>query len=90
VAVLSGDHYGAILANLHSTLRPRTYVEIGVWAGESLKLAQTDTTAIGIDPQPRLENDLPNHIRVVQAISDDFFRTRTELESPAAARASSA
>jgi Methyltransferase domain len=76
VAVVWGKPYGTILANLHSTLKPRTYVEIGVWAGDTLELAQTGTTAIGIDPQPRVENDLPSHIRVVQATSDDFFRNR--------------
>jgi cephalosporin hydroxylase len=74
VADLHGDSYVALLGNLHSTLKPRTYVEIGVWTGESLLLAEPGTTALGIDPQPRLEEDLPGHIRVIQSSSDDFFR----------------
>ena len=57
-------------------LEPRTYVEIGVSKGASLTLANQGTTAIGIDPHPRIAEALPKHIRVVQETSDRFFEHR--------------
>jgi hypothetical protein len=73
---LTGDSYLVFLERLHAFLRPRTYVEIGVWDGTSLRLAQPGTTAIGIDPFPRITNDLPEHIRVFEETSDRFFEHR--------------
>ena len=74
-----GDSYLDLLAQLHAFLEPRTYVEIGVWEGQSLKLAQSGTTAIGIDPHPCIAGDLPGHIRVVPETSDEFFQHRDML-----------
>ena len=83
---LTGDYYLALLARLHQFLKPRTYVEIGVWEGASLRLAQCGTTAIGIDPHPRITSRLPEHVRLVQETSDRFFEhrdLRRELEGQA-------
>jgi hypothetical protein len=73
---LRGDSYLDLLARLHAFLEPRTYVEIGVWEGASLRLARPGTTAIGIDPSPRVTSGLPGHIRLVQETSDRFFEHR--------------
>jgi hypothetical protein len=74
--MLRGDSYLAVLGQLHTLRKPRTYIEIGVWEGQSLRLAQPGTTAIGVDPNPRVAGDLPGHIRVVRETSDQFFARR--------------
>jgi tetratricopeptide (TPR) repeat protein len=74
--LLRGDSYLAVLEQLHALRKPRTYIEIGVWEGRSLRLAQPGTTAIGVDPNPRLASDLPDHIRLVRETSDEFFARR--------------
>jgi Methyltransferase domain len=76
MTVAAGESYLGLLARLHAFLKPRTYVEIGVWEGESLRLARRGTTAIGIDPYPRVTAPLPGHIRVFQHTSDRFFEHR--------------
>lgn len=48
-----GERYALVLKRIHEHCRPRTYVEIGVFEGESLRLAAPGTRAIGIDPDPR-------------------------------------
>jgi Methyltransferase domain len=73
---LSGDSYLDLLARLHAFVEPRTYVEIGVFKGASLRLARPGTTAIGIDPSPRITSGLPAHVRVVEETSDGFFQHR--------------
>src|SRR6266851_2443367 len=49
-----GPLYLKIIAMLHSHLRPRTYLEIGVETGQSIALARRETRAIGIDPEPKI------------------------------------
>jgi hypothetical protein len=46
-----GESYHATLARLHAVLEPKTYLEIGVDAGGTLKLANCAT--IGVDPNLR-------------------------------------
>jgi hypothetical protein len=70
---LGGPHYLEVLASIHRLLRPRTYVEIGVEHGAALRLALPETRAIGIDPQPQIEDPLPGHVRLFRETSDDFF-----------------
>jgi hypothetical protein len=45
---LEGSEYTNVLSRLHSTLNPRSYLEIGVNAGRSFALARC--ASIGIDP----------------------------------------
>src|SRR3954470_5587872 len=44
---LHGEAYTQVLGRIHSHLRPRTYVEIGIESGASLRLVQPETQAIG-------------------------------------------
>lgn len=69
-------HYVKILERLHAELKPRVYVELGVFKGKSLKLAANCLFALGVDPSPILEN--PEHFEhspfiMVPMQSDDFF-----------------
>ena len=69
----SGEHYLQVLARILEALRPRTYVEIGVEHGTSLRLVQAPTRAIGIDPEPKLAGPLAANQRVFAETSDAFF-----------------
>jgi hypothetical protein len=70
---LHGEPYFEVLARIHAHLKPRTYVEIGVEYGQSLRRVPPGTRAIGIDPEPRLAEPPPPHVRVFAEKSDDFF-----------------
>jgi hypothetical protein len=70
---LPGEDYFRVLARIHRYLRPRTYLEIGVSRGDSLKLVQRDTQVLGIDPQPNLTGPAPANVRIYRETSDDFF-----------------
>lgn len=70
---LGGEDYLALLARLHEHLRPRTYVEIGVFRGKSMQLVRPGTAAIGVDPEPRLDAPLPPNVRLFTETSDAFF-----------------
>ncbi len=63
--------YLDFLAELHRTLNPPTYLEIGVRHGDSLALAER--AAIGVDPKPRVKVDLGEGTRIYRQTSDDFF-----------------
>jgi len=73
---LHGDLYSEVLGRIQRHLRPRTYVEIGVESGASLRMVQPGTQAIGIDPEPRLEFKPPANVRVFAEKSDEFFAKR--------------
>jgi hypothetical protein len=64
--------YLALLRRIHHALRPRTYVEIGVRLGHSLRLAPPGTTCIGIDPAADARPAVPG-ARIFTTTSDDFF-----------------
>jgi Methyltransferase domain len=70
---LPGEDYLSVLARIHSYLRPRTYVEVGVDKGQSIRLVGPDTRAIGIDPEPRVEFELGTNVRIFAQTSDEFF-----------------
>ena len=75
-AELPGEHYLKLLARIHAHLRPSTYVEIGIFAGASFRLALPPTIAIGIDPAPQFEAPpSPSH-RIFRQTSDSFFADR--------------
>jgi hypothetical protein len=71
-----GDWYFEVLRRLLDELKPRTYLEIGVAAGDSLKLAKAPTTAIGVDPKPEIAFPLEPNQRVFAETSDAFFAGR--------------
>ncbi|MBI4876303.1 MAG: class I SAM-dependent methyltransferase [Acidobacteria bacterium] len=64
-----------MLAWIHEFLCPATYIEIGVWAGESLRLAQPPTRAVGIDPTPVVKTSFVAETRVFPVSSDEFFQS---------------
>lgn len=72
-------HLHEFLAELHSVVQPKTYLEIGVQHGTSLKLAHAAQVAIGIDPAP-LHNAEGNQL-VWTMRSDDYFGVRSERGS---------
>jgi len=70
---LPGEEYLRVLERIHAHLQPRTYLEVGVLRGESLRLVGAATRAIGVDPAPRVEFPLGPNVSVDARTSDDFF-----------------
>jgi hypothetical protein len=70
---LTGDHYVDVVRRIHQLLKPRTYVEIGVFTGATLALCAEDTRAIGVDPEPKLKQPPGPNQRVYSETSDAFF-----------------
>jgi hypothetical protein len=76
-ARLPGDDFLTHLRRFHETLRPRTYLEIGVDAGRTLSLARPPTVAIGVDPAaPSEAGPFSATTRLFALESDVFFSTR--------------
>jgi len=69
----AGADYYAVLERIHSFLKPRTYVEIGIRNGQSFALAKTATASVGIDPAPDLKFALRPGAKVFPMTSDAFF-----------------
>lgn len=67
------DYY-ALLQRIHTHLAPRTYLEIGVHEGDSLRCAGPHTLVLGVDPaaDPR-GAPLPPGTRLFPVTSDRFF-----------------
>ena len=64
--------YLEVLRDLHAMIQPRLYLEIGVRRGSSLGLCQG--RAVGIDPDPHPDLQLPNpESQLFRCTSDDFF-----------------
>jgi hypothetical protein len=76
--VFPGDEYKLVLAAIHAALRPGFYLEIGVSAGDSLRLAHPATFACGVDPQPDIKHVLGPNMRVLAETSDAFFARYAE------------
>ena len=70
---LPGEDYFRILERVQGHLRPRTYVEIGVAEGSSIRLAGPGTRAIGVDPKPHLKFELGPNVSIFAETSDAFF-----------------
>ena len=68
--ISGAEHYLATLSRIHEKLRPELYLEIGVRAGDSLRLAKN--SAIGIDPKMRLAEPNPAVV-LYHETSDEFF-----------------
>ena len=73
---LGGAFYLDVLARILDHVKPRTYVEIGIFQGGSLRLAKPPTLAIGIDPNPHLVEPLAGNHKVFAETSDAFFAGR--------------
>jgi methyltransferase family protein len=61
-----------LLAALHTQVRPRNYLEIGIDTGVSLALSRVPS--IGIDPAFTVTAELNGDVQLVRATSDDYFR----------------
>ncbi len=74
-ATFPGPRYADHLAAIHKWLRPATYLEIGVFRGATLGLAQPGTRAIGVDPQPLPESERRYEAETVihRTTSDAYF-----------------
>jgi hypothetical protein len=73
----AGPRYYEVLEWLHQELRPATYVEIGVFEGDSLRLATPPTRALGIDSSPQLKGAWRTETRLVCLTSSQFFARHT-------------
>ena len=71
-----GEYYLQVLARILDAAKPRTYVEIGVAQGDSLRLVKPPTLAIGVDPDPQLASPLAANHKVFAETSDAFFAGR--------------
>jgi hypothetical protein len=65
--------YRGVLAELHQTRRPRTYVEVGVADGATLALAGDRTLCIGVDPAPDVPESIACRVHIETMTSDEFF-----------------
>jgi Methyltransferase domain/Glycosyl transferase family 2 len=72
--------YLQVLERLHRELAPASYLEIGVRHGISLSLARCP--ALGVDPNPEVNRELPETTEVVRLTSDEFFRDLAGNVSP--------
>lgn len=70
--------YLGLLEQIHERLLPRTYLEIGVNEGHSLRLARPGTRTLGVDPEPRLADR--GEAELFGLTSDDFF-ARHDLDA---------
>jgi hypothetical protein len=80
-ARLPGDDYLVHLRRFHETLRPRTYVEIGVDAGRTLSLARPPTLAFGVDPAQNEAPAFAAQTRLFAMESDAFFESGQAAEA---------
>lgn len=76
--VLRGDtDKHQLLSEIHEQLKPEFYFEVGVQSGKSLALAKCE--ALGIDPMPMLNQELPVTAKVIAISSDAFFMRQSDL-----------
>jgi Methyltransferase domain len=82
--LMPGEPYYDMLQRFHQCLRPRSYLEIGVDQGASIKLANPPTIAVGIDPQPRMKEAPKAVCKIFPLRSSEYFArrdVRRDLES---------
>ncbi len=73
--LISGD-YKKVLAAVHASSRPRTYLEIGMLTGGTLALAEPRTRVVGVDPLPALWTRINADAQLFFETSDAFFAHR--------------
>jgi hypothetical protein len=61
------------LRRIHAAVLPRTYLEIGVREGTSLRLGAAADLCVGVDPEPHVTEDLPPQCRLETTTSTAFF-----------------
>ncbi len=71
--IFPGDNYIQILKALHERIRPKFYLEIGVAKGDTLACVMPSTSAVGVDPRPRIEHRIGSNIDIFAETSDAFF-----------------
>ena len=64
-------HLREFLQELHDVLQPRTYFEIGVRRGHSLRLSRAP--AVAVDPAYEIRSEVRCDLHLVRATSDEFF-----------------
>jgi len=72
-----GPNYYEVLRWVHEDLKPEVYLEIGVFRGNSLRLATPPTIALGIDPAPEVELGWTAQTHVLPITSREFFARHT-------------
>ena len=72
VLTAAGD-YRELLARIQVTLRPRTYVEIGVHTGGTFRLMCPGTRGVGVDPRPQIRHAINASAQIFAETSDEFF-----------------
>jgi glycosyltransferase involved in cell wall biosynthesis/SAM-dependent methyltransferase len=72
--------YLQVLERLHRELSPASYLEIGVRRGSSLALARCP--AVGVDPAPDIDRELPPTTKIHALTSDEFFSKYADGVSP--------
>lgn len=75
-----GPNYYEVLRWLHEELKPKTYLEIGVFRGNFLKLAIPPAVALGIDPFPEVDDSWSAQTRILSITSKEFFARHTLRE----------
>ena len=79
-AIQGKASYLEVLQRLHRELSPVSYLEIGVRRGGSLALA--GCPAVGIDPAPVIDRELPPTTKVHPLTSDEFFAKGADGVTP--------
>jgi hypothetical protein len=82
---LAGEYYEETIARLHRVLRPKTYMEIGVFAGATLALASCPSIAVDpgfeiTDPEIFAKILLRPQVSFYRMPSDDFFAAHDPRE----------